>query len=463
MHLNFRRLFPSVSAVALEQNLRTVLSSRAQSEDMILCDGPQATSVSFLVVFFFLVFESSINVTRTISGGGSSFATFISPHQSTISGSDMEDNKAPNKILESLFNDFSKKTSNVWTSQQANRFFKFLGIIVCFGLTTIFVVASSLRGFDAKTSATEGSLPGCEGSRLKPFVEALRPGVIILGMHRSGTSLLGGLVSRMGLNLGGPLMSPAVDNEKGFYERLDVAAQNDYLMKSQNVLYHVNTSRYDVMRGIKDVMMATGTFFEEGKKALSFFNNETNYPWMMKDPRLCITMRTWLPFLNFVPAVLFTYRHPMDVALSMSKRENEKFSVKKGLTLWYVYNKRAILQTQDLCRVTTAHRRVMQQPQKELDLIYDALIYCGVTVPRKLNASDIASFMDANLQHGNSTLIDHHCNEDLSVLLPPPSWHTSTADDIALYREVMGLYCAMEDGRAFASSYQFANFIEDIE
>ncbi len=46
-------------------------------------------------------------------------------------------------------------------------------------------------------------------------------GVIVLGMHRSGTSMLSGLmVTGSGYNTGGPLIGSAFDNEKGFFERL---------------------------------------------------------------------------------------------------------------------------------------------------------------------------------------------------------------------------------------------------
>ena len=61
---------------------------------------------------------------------------------------------------------------------------------------------------------------------------------------------------------------------------------------------------------------------------------------MLKDPRLCVTLRTWIPLLNFIPAVVFTYRHPLDVALSMHKREG--FAVARGLKMWYVYNRMSI-------------------------------------------------------------------------------------------------------------------------
>ena len=42
-----------------------------------------------------------------------------------------------------------------------------------------------------------------------------RPGVIVLGMHRSGTSMLSGvLVEGFGYETGGPLLAPQSDNEK---------------------------------------------------------------------------------------------------------------------------------------------------------------------------------------------------------------------------------------------------------
>lgn len=44
-------------------------------------------------------------------------------------------------------------------------------------------------------------------------------GVIVLGMHRSGTSMLSGLLATgMGYKTGGPLIGEAFDNKKGFFE-----------------------------------------------------------------------------------------------------------------------------------------------------------------------------------------------------------------------------------------------------
>jgi hypothetical protein len=42
--------------------------------------------------------------------------------------------------------------------------------------------------------------------------------LLVLGMHRSGSSALAGALELLGVPLGGPLMPPARDNERGFFE-----------------------------------------------------------------------------------------------------------------------------------------------------------------------------------------------------------------------------------------------------
>jgi hypothetical protein len=293
-----------------------------------------------------------------------------------------------------------------------------------------------------------------------------RPGVIVLGMHRSGTSILGGLLTKLGLKTGGNLIHPAEDNEKGFFERVDVVLQNDKFMSYQDCHYGGHTWQYDAGKGLKSYYLEANnpSFFSEGKKSLAFYNSPASYPWMMKDPRLCITFRTWLPLLNFIPSVLFTYRHPMDVAKSLNTRY-EKYKFARGLKLWYVYNKRAIQQSTDLCRVVTSHHKIMTDPNGELKKIRQALIACGVAVPHDATVGEVAEFIDIKLQHGKSTLRDHTCEGDeLSTLEPPKEmWPTTDPQHVKLYREVMRVYCAMEDGSAYSAQFPWDDDIKDQE
>ena len=310
---------------------------------------------------------------------------------------------------------------------------------------------SNLKGKTTKN--TESKTPSNFGTR---------SGVIILGMHRSGTSIIGGLMTKMGLQTGGPLISAAEDNEKGFFERIDVVLQNDYLMKDQQVHYGWKTHKYDVTKGLKRILTDDGSFFKEDTRALAFLNNPASSPWMLKDPRLCITLRTWLPLLTTPPAILFTYRHPLDVALSLHKRAQEQYSIAYALRIWYVYNRRAIQQSNDLCRVVSSHHNAMTTPDTEFARIHRELHLCGVNVPRLLTQEDISSFIDMRLQHGKTTLKEDSCRLNIDTLQPPATWVTQDPSDLKLYREAMRVYCAMEDKSAFTPSFVFDESIVNL-
>ena len=77
-------------------------------------------------------------------------------------------------------------------------------------------------------------------------------GLVVLGMHRSGTSLLGGLLVRCGLFVGArrDLIWGADpnDNKKGFFERSDVVLQNDWLLRDQKAHWSVKADAYDATR-----------------------------------------------------------------------------------------------------------------------------------------------------------------------------------------------------------------------
>ena len=55
--------------------------------------------------------------------------------------------------------------------------------------------------------------------------------VIVLGSHRSGTSVTTRLVSYLGFNLGENLMEPNNDNPKGYFEDIDIYNFNEKILK----------------------------------------------------------------------------------------------------------------------------------------------------------------------------------------------------------------------------------------
>src|SRR5689334_11506011 len=70
-----------------------------------------------------------------------------------------------------------------------------------------------------------------DSSRLEPGT-ALEgsTAIIVLGMHRSGTSALAGTLHHLGVELGEHLMSASPDNQRGYWEHRDIVAVNHQLM-----------------------------------------------------------------------------------------------------------------------------------------------------------------------------------------------------------------------------------------
>ena len=56
--------------------------------------------------------------------------------------------------------------------------------------------------------------------------------LIVTGVHRSGTSMIAGILSNLAIPMGeGAVMNPAPENPEGFFERIDVMQLNDSVLK----------------------------------------------------------------------------------------------------------------------------------------------------------------------------------------------------------------------------------------
>jgi len=291
-----------------------------------------------------------------------------------------------------------------------------------------------------------------------------RNGFIVLGMHRSGTSMLSGLLHQSsGYAVGGPLIGSAFDNEKGFFERVDIVLQNDEFMKAQSISWAANVINYDWERALKEKELKKFPF-KEGERGLKFLNNPTNAPWMQKDPRMCITLKTWLKLINSEPAILFTYRHPLEVALSINKRDNG-ISLETGLRLWIVYNMRAIQNSRGLCMVRSSNDVILADPLNEVQRICDELTNtCGVPAPpRHVSQEEIQNLVDPDLQHNKKKRADEEkeiietYNNGKCVVTSYISKHnrntTAYKRESTMYRKAMKVYCDFQSEIAYHDDY----------
>jgi hypothetical protein len=302
---------------------------------------------------------------------------------------------------------------------------------------------------DASTTST--SVAAVEAPPGKPT------GFMVLGMHRSGTSILSGLlVEGMGY-FAGPKMG-----SDSFFERLDVVLQNDLFMHGQKMSWSSSkVDEYDSERAWHDHKLGK-VGFHKGENALKFFNDpdhaKDHAPYLQKDPRMCITLKTWLPLFHNAPVVLFTYRHPLQVARSLLREK--KLQMDHGFQIWIIYNMRAIQNSAGLCRVVTSHDAVLADPMTEIQRIADELTTkCGVPKPpRGLTQDVVVKFADPNSHLSTESSVEkkqgigNDCAHNHMQYDEDPD-HQGYIRERALYQKAMQIYCDIQSGEAFKEEY----------
>ena len=146
--------------------------------------------------------------------------------------------------------------------------------------------------------------------------------IIISGMHRSGTSLLSRKLIDMKVFLGSYQDN---NNESIFFQRL-----NRWIMSCVGSSWDKPKSFYNVNdltiieRRLKNSLNSKSLnfiYFGIYKALLNHNFSNINYLWGWKDPSNTFTLPIWR---NFFPncKVIYVVRHPLDVSLSLFKRNN---------------------------------------------------------------------------------------------------------------------------------------------
>ncbi len=187
-------------------------------------------------------------------------------------------------------------------------------------------------------AARSDSEPNLEPASKTLSVVAQRPfdkrAVLVLGMHRSGTSAVTRLLNLLGADLPSKLMPPLPDNNPlGFWESQKIAEIHDELLASAG-------SSWD------DVAAFPRTWFDSDV-AKSFqdqvvqilrANFAASRLFVIKDPRICRLVPFWRTVLNEFgaePHYVISVRNPLEVAASLKARDG--FLPAKSLLLWLRY------------------------------------------------------------------------------------------------------------------------------
>lgn len=188
----------------------------------------------------------------------------------------------------------------------------------------------------------------------------LRPDpVFIIGMHRSGTSALGGVLERLGLTVGKTVMPPNPEkgNPKGYSENFALMQLHDkFLASIKSIWWDCKPVRNKRFSG-----MAARRFREELLQLLidEFGQGRP----LIKDPRMCRLMPLWFPVIQeHFPLAHFILpiRHPVEVAYSLTKRD--QLALGQCLNLWVVHVLEGERTTRGFKRLFTTYDQLMRSP-----------------------------------------------------------------------------------------------------
>jgi O-antigen biosynthesis protein len=220
--------------------------------------------------------------------------------------------------------------------------------------------------------------------------------IIVLGMHRSGTSAVTRLINMMGAYLGpeNQILPAKPDNPKGFWERADVIDLNNFLLNGMHIEWHL-PSALD-LNSVNASL--TSDFTERAGKIL--LGIDSHRPWVLKDPRLCLLLPLWLPLLE-APVCVHVVRHPVSTAQSLAKRD--RFPLHFGIVLWEYYNERALVVSSGLPRFSICYETLMERPMETVELLYKQLCDYGVRALHLPSEREVNAFLETDLRHYRSS------------------------------------------------------------
>jgi hypothetical protein len=260
---------------------------------------------------------------------------------------------------------------------------------------------------------------------------APRQGILILGMHRSGTSAVARVINLLGARSPAHLMPATPSNPRGHWESDSIFTIHEEMLKAAG-------TAWDDWRRVDPNWFASSQadiYRQQLKRAVITEYGEDRLLYI-KDPRICRFVPFWvgiLDELNITPSVIFSVRNPLEVAYSLERRDS--FSLEKSLLLWLRHTLDAENATRRLPRFFVDFEQLLTDWQA---CMLSAGTKLGISWPKysDVTKAQIEEFLDYELRHHHLTAHELHSNPDLIELVidiyESIVRYSSDADDLKL-------------------------------
>lgn len=221
-----------------------------------------------------------------------------------------------------------------------------------------------------------------------------RQAILVLGMHRSGTSAITGVLSLLGVHLPATLEPANEWNEKGYWESRKLMKFHDRLLMSAGS----DWSDWGPFDGSWMSSTAMKAFLQEfGTLLTEEFGSSPLF--VVKDPRVCRFVPFWLralDALDIAPKFVLPVRNPLETARSLAQRDGLQMT--EGLLLWLRHSLDAEAETRGRPRSFLRYDDLLGDWRVEIEKISRNL---ALELPRRSEDDErrIDDFLTGPLRH----------------------------------------------------------------
>ena len=237
-----------------------------------------------------------------------------------------------------------------------------------------------------------------------------RQALLVLGMHRSGTSALSGFLVRLGARAPRTLMPARPDNPRGHFE-------SDAFFEFNERLLHAAGTSWDSWRRLDPEWFdrpIARPFEAEFRRLLAEEFGDAHL-FVIKDPRISRFAAFWIRQLRaerVEPAIVFSVRNPLDVARSLTDRDG--FSTERGLLIWLRHVLDAEAATRTVCRAFVRYEDLLKD-WKAVAEILSRDLQIDWPAPWPEIEQEMAAFLTPDLRHHAIALTSLQGPEPLST------------------------------------------------
>ena len=286
--------------------------------------------------------------------------------------------------------------------------------------------------------------------------------IVVLGMHRSGTSAITYSLRLLSVGLGDKIHPAGFDNPKGFWEDRDCLEINESLLSHLGSAYDRLDLAWECTRGDASI----DALKSEAKQIVIRKLKENDGLWGFKDPRTCRLLSFWRDVFDSAGCTVnyvIVLRNPLSVASSLNTRN--RIPVEKSYFLWLQHLLPAVLGSAGSPRLVVDYDLLMESPLEQVGRISEKFRLPIADENSDMVHEFLNDFLDHSLRHTKFSTkdLEQDSHAPIDIVRGYDLLMRASRDEISIDSPDIGDYFQnlYDRLKSFAPAFTYVNALED--